>query len=244
MPKRKYSRKSNVYWSMARKKPRRSYTTKRKSFRKRKSRPTTLSLRQVGLGFPERIRVKLRYSQLVSLAWTSGSSTWNIFRGASLFDPDLSGAGAQPMWFDQYAAIYGFYRVFGSSIKVDPIPPASGYESIDCWLIPSASQSSFVGIPHDTLTEQPYARFKRMQLATRSPMLKAYMATAKLYGDVKARLKYDTSYESAVTTSPSNGFYWHVGIAPSDQSSTGSAAVHVTITYYVEFNARARPTGS
>lgn len=40
------------------------------------------------------------------------------FRLNSLFDPDLTGVGTQPVGFDQYAALYEKYRVYEASYKV------------------------------------------------------------------------------------------------------------------------------
>lgn len=58
----------------------------------------------------------LRYNQIISLDPTTGSiggggsNTW-IFSMNSLFDPDTTGTGHQPMYYDNYNALYNRYRV-------------------------------------------------------------------------------------------------------------------------------------
>lgn len=41
-----------------------------------------------------------------------------MFRANSLYDPDYTGAGHQPLGFDQWSAVYGYYYVRRARIKV------------------------------------------------------------------------------------------------------------------------------
>lgn len=70
-------------------------------------------------GFPQSIITTMRYcdrrTYAQSVADTPGSY---IYRANSIFDPDYTGAGHQPMWRDNYAAIYNTYVVLGSKITV------------------------------------------------------------------------------------------------------------------------------
>lgn len=74
-------------------------------------------------GFPASQMVKLRYVQEISLdPGVSGSVASYVFRGNSLFDPDYTGTGHQPMLFDQYSAVYSTYQVLGAKITMSHIP--------------------------------------------------------------------------------------------------------------------------
>jgi hypothetical protein len=46
------------------------------------------------------------------------ANTYHQFRANSLYDPDLSGIGHQPMFHDNYSQLYQKYRVISSKIKV------------------------------------------------------------------------------------------------------------------------------
>lgn len=68
--------------------------------------------------FPQTKTVALRYVQTFSLNAGSGSTAVQVFRGNSINDPDYTGIGHQPMFSDNYAAIYGAYRVNYATIKM------------------------------------------------------------------------------------------------------------------------------
>lgn len=69
-------------------------------------------------GFPNTIITKLRYCDTFRFTSTAGSTAGYVFAANGLYDPDLSSTGHQPMYFDQYAAIYDQYVVIGAKIKV------------------------------------------------------------------------------------------------------------------------------
>lgn len=69
-------------------------------------------------GFPNTIITKLRYCDQLTQTSTSGSVVAYVFAANGLFDPDISGTGHQPMYRDNYAALYDQYVVLGSKIKV------------------------------------------------------------------------------------------------------------------------------
>lgn len=69
-------------------------------------------------GFPNRLAIAHKYVETVTLTSTSGSLASNLFRCNGMFDPNQSGTGHQPMYFDELAAIYDHYTVIRSEIKI------------------------------------------------------------------------------------------------------------------------------
>jgi len=65
--------------------------------------------------------VALRYVQDFTLDASGTASATRLFAVNSIFDPDKTGAGHQPMFRDNYAAIYGTYRVNYATITVIPL---------------------------------------------------------------------------------------------------------------------------
>lgn len=78
-----------------------------------------------GLGFPVRFRTKMRYNELVSIASVGGSLSAYTFVANGLFDPNNTGTGHQPMYFDQAMLIYNHYKVIGSKINVKIAGPSN-----------------------------------------------------------------------------------------------------------------------
>jgi hypothetical protein len=69
-------------------------------------------------GFPNTIITKLRYCDSFTVTSTTGAIGFNTFNANSIFDPDATGIGHQPMFRDNYASIYDQYVVIGSKITV------------------------------------------------------------------------------------------------------------------------------
>lgn len=80
--------------------------------------------------FPGKARATLRYSEIVTLTPSIGYPTSQLFRANSIFDPNLTGIGHQPMGHDTYATIYNHYRVISSIITMVPTAALSGVYGI------------------------------------------------------------------------------------------------------------------
>lgn len=102
MAKRKLSRK---YSSRAR---------RRTMYRRRRR----LTAQGVPSGLPVIRIAKLRYCDTFTLQSPVGALAEYMFRANSVFDPNSTAGGHQPMGFDQWAALYNHYVVKGSKINV------------------------------------------------------------------------------------------------------------------------------
>ena len=67
--------------------------------------------------FPKQLQNTLRCNETIQYTLTTGLATY-IFSCNGLFDPNVTGAGHQPLYFDQLSAIYDHYTVIRSRIKV------------------------------------------------------------------------------------------------------------------------------
>jgi len=100
----------------ANKKTKKSYVSKKPMYKKRK---TPYRGRLTLSGFPDRKLVKLRYVDSdVTLDAGAGLVQSKTFSCNSLFDPDITSVGHQPMGYDQWSAIYQRYTVLSSKITV------------------------------------------------------------------------------------------------------------------------------
>ncbi len=64
-------------------------------------------------------KATLTYSYFAaSIAQPAGAVYVNVFRGNGTFDPDKTGGGNQPRYYDQYQALYQTVRVVASTIVV------------------------------------------------------------------------------------------------------------------------------
>lgn len=71
-----------------------------------------------GYGFPTKLEARLRYVDTFALNAVAGSLSTQQIRCNGMYDPDHSGLGHQPMYYDQFMAIYDHYTVLRSRIKL------------------------------------------------------------------------------------------------------------------------------
>jgi len=69
-------------------------------------------------GFPTKLQVKHRYADNINFAAAAAGTATYSFRANGMYDPDYSGTGHQPLYFDQLAAVYDHFTVLKSWIKI------------------------------------------------------------------------------------------------------------------------------
>lgn len=91
--------------------PRKNY--KKKNYKKKNYKMSRL----ISYGFPRCQLVRMVYFAQIRID-PAGTPGFHIFRANSVHDPDYTAGGHQPMYHDQYAAVYRKYKVVSSKIQV------------------------------------------------------------------------------------------------------------------------------
>jgi len=195
---------------------------------------------------PDRLYVKLVYRQSVAFS-TSGTLQDNVFRGNSLFDPDATGAGGQPMGFDQWANFYASYTVLGSKIEVTCMQNgAAGAYNARFGATPTNFSSAFGTGDYEVAEELPYSKIGQVHMGSAGVgqgRITNYMSTNKLIGVVRPAVQIEDAYGALVSANPTNTWYWHVwGYPPGGGDK--SLIVNVRITYFTVFETRQQLTVS
>lgn len=114
------------------------------------------------VAFPDNKIVKMRYCTPFAID-TGGGYAEHVLRANSIFDPDFTGGGHQPLGHDEWAQFYNNYTVLGSKITVRAINPltTSGYALV--WGVMVVSESSPSGTSYTTLIEQGKSKYRMMQ---------------------------------------------------------------------------------
>lgn len=93
-------------------------------YRRRKNRKNRKQLANrnsvpVGLGFPKRMVMTHKYCDQIKINTAAlGAFYAYSFSTNGMYDPNSTGIGHQPMYFDQMTAIYNHYTVIGSQIII------------------------------------------------------------------------------------------------------------------------------
>lgn len=140
MPKRKTSRRSrNV--------KRRRYSRKKLTIRK-----------PIPFGIPQKKLVKLRYVESIQLNPGTVANAFHDFSTNSIYDPNSSVGGHQPLFHDQYANLYGRYTVLGSKCIVKCMPNSSTAQIPGMWSVCiNRVSNALSGKNSDDIIEQKYS---------------------------------------------------------------------------------------
>lgn len=216
--------------------PRRKTNTKRP---KRKRQTKLRRYRSLPLGgVPDKMLVRLRYVQQVTLNPGVGGIAYNAFRANSLFDPDKTGVGHQPSNFDWLKQMYDRYTVIGAKCTTYHVALATG-DSIPGTMALCLSEdgdklsgSHAVGGIQGVL-EQPKLRasWKTVGIHDGSDTkLVRYFSAKKFFG-VKDVVGI-RPYTADTASNPAQEAFFEVGLMSSDDSNDpGSMNFNVEIEY-------------
>jgi len=102
----------------------------------------------VGLGFPKRMVMTHRYTEQIPVTSTLGVIGKYQFSCNGMYDPNITGTGHQPMYFDQMSALYNHYTVIGSQIKITVSPSTTNEDGFytGCYLDDDTSTTTVTDI--------------------------------------------------------------------------------------------------
>lgn len=249
----RYRKRSRTMRSLAQRAARKAVVASRRFRRRRKRRPFGIMRNPFTM---DKVTTNLRYCTNISLnpqpeALTSVTNIWQ-FCSNGLFDPDTTGFGHQPMYFDNYSALYQKYRVIRSSIHVTVVNhfvnTATSTSTGTVTIQPNYSYRLFIANDGTSGSTTDFAanmeqmieeggpdirwRFIAPSLNGTLPKLRHFVTPAKL----KNLSPKDDSLEAVVTLNPAAATYWYVGIAAADGNTDPPAVyLYVTINYVVEF---------
>lgn len=199
-------------------------------------------------GFPQRMFKTFTYSSgAVKLQQSVAGLPVNyIFRGNSMYDPDFTGVGAQPRWYDTYLGGSGGsqpYRqctVLGSKITVcvfqDPTLGGATGSVMGCVsLLPYVNAAT----PCDTLREmqeRAFVRWKNVGNANSSKpiVIKHFAKTKALYQGVSPLTDID-NFQHAYNANPTKQWNWAVQACNVIDSGAGVQLFSCWITVRIKF---------
>lgn len=255
MPYRRYKKKLYV-----RKRRNNNYSRykRRTSRRTRGVRRLTRRFRQLTTGsFPIVKTVKLKYVENITLdPPAAGSAATYTFRCNSLFDPNFTGTGHQPMFYDNYSAIYGQYTVVKSFIKVTATDTKivnvaysneisgtttsqgqffnENQRAVRMFIIRDRGNTDYTNL--DTLIEEGNKNFTHrwcpQNTSYKMPVIKYQCTPHKLLG-----IDYmDDTLQSATNNNPSNVCFYIFGVESFPTDNADSMSFQVQMTFYAKFS--------
>lgn len=186
------------------------------------------------MGQPKRKLIKFRYAQEFTLAAAAGSTTSQIMRANSLYDPDYSGTGHQPLGYDQWSVFYDHYVVIGCKIKVtfDASAESGNSLPLSCGLVLD-DNASLSTASTSALTEANNSKTKHFNSLDRTiTSITAAVAPHKFLG--RSKPLSDPELKAAFNANPVEQCYWVIWMTNEDPAT---AATYVKCYVDMEYTA-------
>lgn len=207
---------------------RRSYVKRRLRFRAfRRSRRRGWLARPRKSGMPTRVRMVHKYADTIALSAGAGTNAVWLFSCNSVYDPDRTAAGHQPMLHDQFAALYNNYIVTKAKIKVTFFPNGSQM-TVGCSVLPDTT-TTYVGNLRQA-AENAHSTVMNIEDTETRPIVMRRVQKASSY---IGKPMFNRDLWASTGANPPDECYFAIFAGASDMTSTPSAMrCIVQIWYY------------
>lgn len=193
-----------------------------------------------GNPFPRELYTEFTYSEDVTVSSTTGVPGTYLFSTNDLYDPNVTGTGHQPRYFDTLvganggSAPYKNFRVFGSRISIEAYPTGSDSTSMR-GLVGIGAFNTTSTVPSTTAEMRERDDFKVKPIGYWSGghdfvKMTRYVSNKILFG-IKD-IKDDDNIVGDNAAGPSKQARWCIAYSPMDDTTSRDLRVNVRITYY------------
>lgn len=190
--------------------------------------------RMPGQLYPAGQKVLMRYADELDLVDTGTGIATHQYRLNSIFDPDFSLGGHQPLSYDQWAALYRQYLVYGVKATVNAVANGDAATlAIPSTVVLTLTNSNASINDINTAMEYPNSKIVKLgpNESGQRTLKTGYIDLAQ-YAGFKG-LRYDQSeWGAAFGANPTNEFYLQIG-AFADDGTTVSVNLNIVLDYYV-----------
>lgn len=209
----------------------------RRAGRKGKSKPFTTGPKTVrataALAVPDRMLLKLPYYE--SIKWSGNPVAYYDWNLNSIYDPNRTGTGHQPLGYDQWATFYNRYRVYGVTVRFSATNLAD--VPVRIGIVGDNSSSGATYLTDQSRFEQPHMKSFILGNAngmnTRS--FKMFFSCARIQGSPKVRYNSENQFAAQWNANPIENIVGHI----IGQSLDGQTALNVQWDIHMIFHIEA-----
>ena len=174
------------------------------------------------------MNVRLVYEDLITLAPGTPLASY-VFRGNSLYDPDYTGTGHQPRYYDQLTPVYGRYKVLGSECSVEMINGSATSGALFA-LTPNTEILTFTS--WQLASELPRSKVSDIvPVSSRYPFkLKSRVSTTTICGLLPRQVN-DEDWSASIGSNPLQLWYWNINISSIDTTTHLAVSFRVRLVY-------------
>jgi len=220
-------------------------TQKKRTYRKKtkfsRKKSVFKSQNLLTVGFPKTTVVKLRYVDGFTLDPSIATLAYYTFRANSVFDPNRTGTGHQPMNFDLWTQLYNHYIVIGSKITCTFNYQLTAQAGGWIYGVILADDSTSTSDP-TTMMEQGLVKYRIRDghvntAGTSAPTVKRGYSCKKFFNIANVSDNVER-LGAAVGTNPTEEACFNVFAGPTPGSGTDIGTVYCTVSidYIVMFS--------
>lgn len=177
--------------------------------------------------FPPVKKCTVVYSTVVASSVATGNGSY-VFSANGLYDPDITGTGTQPLYFDQLMALYNHYVVTSSTITVEALNDGSD-RSLVLTCYPD-DDTTIAG--NFTAMQRPGAVVKSGNPLNQAVIIKNYWSAYKHFGP---GVLNNSLFRGDTTRNPDEQMYFAIQLQELGLASF-SQNLRVTIRYSTTFS--------
>jgi hypothetical protein len=191
---------------------------------------------------PSRIATRLRFSKFVTISAAAATAANVRITPTFAYDVDPTVGSTSMAGFSEYAGMYRFYRVQKSMITVHFANEQAF--NVVVYVIPINSDpgANYSSTVAQQYLANPFCRQSILgPLTGRNTSIVRHRETTANYGGAWNRNVTDTYVGSTAGTTPSNNWFWSIGLVGTSNVSTGVDAL-ITCDVDIEFFELANPS--
>ncbi len=182
---------------------------------------------------PRRMPITFTYNTRYSLTEAAaGTGTTYVFRLNSLYDPNLTGVGSQPVGYDQWSTLFNRSIVTRCDVTVTFTNTTASYAPLRFGFYPATGLST---IPGDTDAWATQWGARKGMIGGHGQTIKTLRASYdihKVLGVTKLRILDDVGYTENTSTAVAGAFQALLVTHISGVSAVASATIFVTLKFH------------
>lgn len=188
--------------------------------------------------FPKQLSSTLTYAEQVGIQFLGTGIGFYVFSCNGLYDPNITGTGHQPLYFDQMMSIYNHYHVISSSITIQCAASTSSAPTTTDPRI----HTQMLYIDDDTtaastlssVLERPGVKWNTVNTdGGLTPKLSSGWNAVKTFG---AGARENTELTGTVAANPVEQSFWNIIVDGGTPRLTDYVNYNVVIKYNVIFD--------
>lgn len=182
---------------------------------------------------PAKVYTSLRFVTFPALYSNNalGQPNSQVFR-TSIWDPDWTNVGNQPLWYSHFASVYNKYRVHGIKYKMT-VTNTNANQLTQMVVMPKDNNIAITDFAK--VMESRDARIYSLAEAGRPRTFKGYIPTGKAFGLSKKEMLEDEDFIAPINDNPAKMTYVHFVF--NSMAGAQNCFIDISTQYwlYVEF---------